>query len=192
MKSLTILAATILAFAATAAPAELSKQQIVAPAFMKAAGSRTFAIEYVGTVTGVPAGAKKLRLWLPVPQDSTVQRIRDLTFSKPPQIATELKYGDKIAYWEIDTPKSTHEVTMRFTCERKEIVMDLARLETDDHTSPGVSPVFLKPDKLVLVDDEIRKIAEKVTTGKGTTLEKAHAIYDYVLEKMAWWDSSVR
>src|SRR5204863_5297189 len=60
-----------------AAPAK----QVVDKTFLKPADSRTFSIEYVGKVPEVPAGTKKLRVWLPVPQDSTVQSINDLSFS---------------------------------------------------------------------------------------------------------------
>ncbi len=161
-------------------------QQVVNPQFMKPADSRTFSVEYIGKVSGVPEGAKKLRVWLPVPQNSTVQTIRDLTFDRTPKFATESKYGNKIAYWEIDSPKSTHEVTMRFTCERKEIVMDLSQLKTDGKDGSTVLTTFLNPDKLVLVDDEMRKIAREVTAGKRTTLEKTRAIYDFVLGKMTY------
>src|SRR6185503_19885141 len=38
---------------------------------------RKFTIGYVGHVKDVPAGTKELRVWLPVPQDSTVQTITD-------------------------------------------------------------------------------------------------------------------
>lgn len=175
-----------LASAMTIAAADSANQQVVSSTYMKPAGSRTFAIEYVGKISGVPDGAKKLRFWLPVPQNSTVQSIRDLTFSAPPKFGTEGKYGNRIAYWEIDAPKATHEVTMRFTCERKEIVMDLAKLATDGKASSADFRAFLEADKLVLVDDEIRKMADGITAGKTTTLAKARAIYDYVLGKMTY------
>lgn len=162
------------------------KQQVVAPAFMKPADSRKFAIEYVGKIGSVPEGAKKLRVWLPVPQDSTVQKISDLSFSLPPKFFTEPKYGNRIAYWEIDSPKTNHEITMRFTCERKEILTDLSLLATDGKASAAQFTAFLAPDKLVLIDDEIRKMAAEITKSKTTTLEKARAIYDYVLGQMTY------
>ena len=170
----------------TIAAADSANQLVVSPAYMKPAGFRTFAIDYVGKISGVPDGAKKLRIWLPVPQNSTVQSIRDLSFSAPPKFGTESKYGNRIAYWEIEAPKATHEVTMRFSCERKEIAMDLAKLATDAKASATDSPAFLTADKLVLVDDEIRKMAAEITAGKTTTLAKARAIYDYVLGKMTY------
>lgn len=162
------------------------KQQVVAPAFMKPADARKFAIEYVGKISAIPAGTKKLRVWFPVPQDSTVQKISDLSFSTPPKFNTEPKYGNRIAYWEIESPDSTHEIAMRFTCERKEIVTDLAKLGKDSDATAAEFTAFLAPDKLVLVDDEIREMAAEVTKGKTTTLEKARAIYDYVLGRMTY------
>src|SRR5688572_4767281 len=94
-------------------------QQTVETEYMQKAGSRTFAIDYVGRIFGVPEGAKKLRVWMPVPQDSTVQTIRNLRFSQPPRVEIEPKYGNKIAFWELTDPKATNDITMSFTCERK-------------------------------------------------------------------------
>ena len=74
-----------------------SHQQEVATEYMQNAGSRAFSIEYVGKITGVPDGTKKLRVWMPVPQNSTVQTIRNLRFSQHPAVAIEPKYGNKIA-----------------------------------------------------------------------------------------------
>jgi len=61
--------------AASAAPARATAQQSIAPDYLKPAPARTFAIEYTGKVPEVPAGSKLLRVWLPVPQDSSVQSI---------------------------------------------------------------------------------------------------------------------
>jgi hypothetical protein len=64
---------------------EATTQQVVAPEYMKPGDSRTFSIEYLAKVAGVPDGSRKLRVWLPVPPDSTVQTIRDLAFSPTPE-----------------------------------------------------------------------------------------------------------
>lgn len=181
-----ILLLSLLATVASSVAVDGRKQQTVSPDYMQAAGSRTFAIDYVGKISGVPEGAKKLRVWFPAPQDSTVQSIRDLRFSARAKITTEPKYGNKIAYWEIDNPKPTNELTMHFVCERKVVILDLARLGTDEVETSAQDAVFTGPDKLVLVDDEMRKLAGEVTAGKQTTLEKARAIYDYVLGKMTY------
>jgi len=169
-----------------AAEAEPANQQVVSREYLKPAGARSFAIEYVGKVSGVPDGTKKLRVWMPVPQDSTVQTIRLLTFSSPPRMTTEPKYGNRIAFWEVDRPKAVTDLTMKFVCTRREVVVDLARLAEDDKDAETKFVAFKKADKLVLVDDEMRKLSGEVTVGRKSTLEKARAIYDYVLGKMSY------
>jgi transglutaminase-like putative cysteine protease len=164
-----------------------SNQQIVNPAFLKSAESRTFSIEYVGKISEIPEGTKKLRVWLPVPQDSTVQLIGELSFSsRPMRVAVEPKYGNKIAYWEIENPPAQLTVTMRFTCERKEILMDLDKIGDDGVDPEGAFDVFKQPDSLVLVDDTIKKMAMDITQGKSGSVAKARAIYDYVLSQMSY------
>jgi transglutaminase-like putative cysteine protease len=172
--------------AKTAKPAAaVSRQQSIAPEYLKPGGSRKFSIEYVGKVPEVPAGTKKLRVWMPVPQNSTVQTITELKFPQKPKLTTEPKYGNRIAYWEISKPEAAVELKMSFTCEHKEVTLDIDRLRTDDKETANFD-VFLKPDKLVLVDDEMRKLSGEVTAGKTSTIDKAKAIYDHVLTKMTY------
>ena len=170
----------------TAADTDSSNQQIVAPEYLKRGGVRIFSIEYVGKVFGVPAGTKTLRVWMPVPQNSTVQRIRQLNFSQKPRLTTEPKYGNKIAYWEFENPATNSELRMDFVCRRLETLLDLAGLASDGQDAAAQFTPFKQPDKLVIVDDEIRKLSRQVTAGKQSTLEKARAIYDYVLDNMTY------
>ncbi|MEO8429487.1 MAG: hypothetical protein ABI651_20530 [Verrucomicrobiota bacterium] len=136
-----------------APPKEPANQQVIAPKYMKSDVGRTFAIEYVGKLSGVPDGAIKLRVWMPVPQDSTVQTIRELSFSQTPRLTSEPKCGNKIAYWEFDKPQSNVELTMKFVCRRQEAVVDLALLSNDGKDAAVQFVVYKEPDKLVLVDD---------------------------------------
>jgi len=161
-------------------------QQVVDKTYLKPSESRTFSVEYVGKVPEVPAGTKKLRVWLPVPQDSTVQSIKNVSFSKDAKIATESKYGNKIAYFEIDHPGASAEVAMKFECTRLEIKTDLDALKSEGKDDPESFTVYRKADKLVLVDDEIKKLSDKVVVGKTGTVEKSRAIYDYVVSKMTY------
>jgi transglutaminase-like putative cysteine protease len=183
---ITVLLAGVAELSLLAAPREPANQQIIAREYLKPSGARNFAIEYVGKVSGVPEGTGKLRVWMPVPQDSTVQTIRELSFSQPPRLTSEPKYGNKIAYWEFDKPRSDVELTMKFICQHQEVVVDLARVSTDGEDAAVQFAAFKQPDKLVVVDDEIRKLSGEITTGKETTLKKARAIYDYVLGKMTY------
>lgn len=161
-------------------------QQVADKKYLKPADTRTFSIEYVGKVAEVPAGTKKLRVWLPVPQDSTVQTIKNLSFSREAKIAVEPKYGNRIAYFEIDSPGASSEIAMKFECTRLEIKTDLDALKVDGKDDPAAFGVYRKADTLVLVDDEMKKLSGELVKGKAATLDKARAIYDYVLSKMTY------
>jgi transglutaminase-like putative cysteine protease len=177
---------SITVFASAAPTAKQQSQQIVAPEFLRPAESRKFSIEYVGSISNIPADTKLLRVWFPVPSHSTVQRVFGLRFSRSPRVTTEPKYNNRIAYWEIPKPPRELSLTMSFSCERKEIKVDTDQLKADGTDSAGSFEVFRKPDNLVIIDDEIKSIARQVTAGKQSTVEKAHAIYDYVLGKMTY------
>lgn len=157
------------------------------PEYLQPGETRTFAIEYTAQVKDIPAGAKKLRLWVPVPQDSAVQTIRDLHFAGPqPRIGIEKEYGNKVAYWEIDNPASAVEITYGFTCSRREQLTDLQAAAEDGQESDATTATFLEDDKLTIVDARTEKMAGEITTGKSTTIDKARAIYDYVLQHMKY------
>jgi transglutaminase-like putative cysteine protease len=167
-------------------PARQESQQVVSKDFLKPGESRTFSITYTGLIKEIPAGTKKLRVWLPVPQDSTVQRIRNLKFSRDMSTATEAKYGNKIAYAEIENPGTSAEIAMTFDCTREEIKSDLEKLAGDGSDSPDSFKVFRGPDSLVLVDDEMKKLSAEIVKDRKDTVEKARAIYEYVLERMTY------
>ena len=149
--------------------------------------SRTFAIEYTAHVKQVPEGTKKLRLWVPVPHDTPVQSIRDLRFhGKEPSIETEPKYGNTIAYWEIDNPPASVDATYSFTCTREEQKTALDAVAADGTETEPVPAAFTGNDKLTFVDERIRAMAAEITAGKTSTLAKARAIYDHVLGHMKY------
>lgn len=182
----TALSLTCLALLSCSAADRPQPMQGVELSYLKPAESRSFSIEYVGKISDIPPGTKKLRVWIPVPQNTSVQAIRGLEFSRPPVLATEPKYGNRIACWEIDDPGAAVEVSMKFGCTRREIRTDLALLKTEGSDAPDAFSVFKGADSLVLVDDEIRKLSDEVTRGRSGALDKARAIYDYVLGKMTY------
>lgn len=156
--------------------------------YLDTAPRRTFAISYTALVERIPAGSALLRLWFPVPQSSSVQSIRELHFETPvePDLTTGSKHGNRFAYFEIPNPGETFQATMHFTCTRVEIRTLLEDLQTDAAAPEGAYEVFLRPGRLVVVDDRIRGLAAQTTQGMETTLEKAKALYEYVLETMTY------
>jgi transglutaminase-like putative cysteine protease len=166
--------------------ADPNRAQIISKEFLKSGDSRTFAVGYVGRIGEVPAGTRKLRVWFPVPQDTNVQTIKNLSFSKEAKLGNEAKYGNKVAYWEFENPAGQIEITMKFDCTRLEIRTDLAALKNEGRDEVGSFEVFRQADRLVLVDSEMLKLSDGICQGKTSALDKARAIYDHVLSKMTY------
>jgi transglutaminase-like putative cysteine protease len=149
--------------------------------------ARSFHMEYRATVKDIPAGAKHLDLWVPVPHDDPYQKIRDLRIDS--------SYGDTVAtgpegnamlHLGIDNPKErTVTVRMSFDATRTEHLQPRLfggeKLKLEE--SAGALAPFLKPDRLVPIDDQIRAWARDVVVKANahTDLEMARAIYNHVV-----------
>jgi transglutaminase-like putative cysteine protease len=189
----------LLGCAAAALAGDSARPMAADAGFLKEGESRTMAITYKAVIKDIPVDAKKLRVWAPVPQDSPVQTIKGLEFPDvvKPKITVEKRYGNALAYWELDNPGATMQfapgtktfewsTTYSFTCTRREQVTDLDKVKEDAAEKDAGAAEFLKDDKLTIVDDRIRKMAATVVEGKKTTLDKARAIYDYVFDHMTY------
>ncbi len=149
--------------------------------------TRSFAFEYKATVKDIPAGTKHVDLWVPVPHDDPYQQITHLTIesAQPYKIATA-PLGNTMLHVGIDNPQeTTFAVTMRFDATREEHrqarLWETARLTKDE--DPKELSQYLKPDRLVPLDDKIRGWAREVVDAAHahTDLEMAQAIYNHVV-----------
>src|SRR4051812_19920889 len=69
---------------------------------------RRLAFEYKTTVKDIPAGAKKVELWIPVPHDSPSQTIKGLTVESPyPYKLHSMKYGNRALHLTVENPTQT-------------------------------------------------------------------------------------
>ncbi len=158
------------------------------PAYLDAGGSRSFHVAYTGKVKEIPAGTKSLRVWLPVPQDTPMQIITGLEFSREAVVNTEPRFGNRYAYFEIENPGPEVEVVMAFDCTRMEQRTALGRIEAAGEGSEedAAAAEFLRDDALTIVDERMRKMSEEICAGKATTVAKARAIYDHVAARMTY------
>lgn len=157
------------------------------PSFLEPGDTRMFQVSYTARVAEIPAGTQTLRVWVPVPSDSTVQTIRELEFAGPlePDLHTEGKFGNRIAYYEVPAPGANFEATYSFVCTRRETRTDLDALHVEGKDQADLS-AFTSPEKLVIVDERIVKMSDEIAAGKTGTVDKARAIYDYVYEHMTY------
>ncbi len=151
---------------------------------------RTFEFTYSAEVHDIPSGSKDVQIWLPYPQSSEYQKILKAKVSSPypSQILTAPQNGNQMVHIDVKNPATASIlVTMEFTVERTEHVH---KAFTDvSGTAPSAPPDltrWLLPDHLVPLDQRIRELSAEVTAGKSTDLDKARAIYDYVLANMKY------
>jgi transglutaminase-like putative cysteine protease len=155
------------------------------------APSRTFDLTYSAEIHDVPAGAKEVDLWLPYPQSDDYQKVLSAKVNSPfpTKIETASQYGNKMVHLVVKNPTAaTIPVTMEFTVERKERVQkNFMEVKTSNGTAPPENlQRWLQSDHLVPLDQRIRELSAEVTAGKKTDVEKARAIYDYVLANMKY------
>jgi len=154
---------------------------------------RQFEFEYKATVSEIPAGARKVDLWIPVPHDTPFQKITGLSIDSPhPYRLHTAEYGNRILHLSLnDPPAGGVSVTMRFNAVRTEHIQGRLR--------PGVYPVvreerdphmarWLEPDRLVPIDGKVRQWAQEVVDAAGakTDLERARAIYNHVVSTVKY------
>jgi transglutaminase-like putative cysteine protease len=152
---------------------------------------RTFEFSYRFSIKNLPANASKVRVWLPYPVSDAYQEIKrvSVTAPKASTIYTEPTYGNSILYLETERPKQgALEVAAKFIVKRRENAQAEFRRTsmTTSHVRDARIDRWLKPDRLVPLDERIRGLAQEVTYGAKTDIEKVRKIYEFVLDSMSY------
>lgn len=154
--------------------------------------TRSFHFEYKAIVKEIPSDAKHVDLWAPVPHDDAYQQIKNLRIDSPYayKIAAA-SHGNTMLHVGIDQPKeSTIAITMSFDATREEHIQSRLyggpALTRDE--DPAELARYLKPDRLVPLDGQIRAWARDVVqkANAQTDLEMARAIYDHVVSTVKY------
>jgi transglutaminase-like putative cysteine protease len=148
---------------------------------------------YHFVVKDIPVGAKRVRVWVPVPQTDRHQSVRILAIKAPAKtlMTQEPEYGNRIMYAEIENPGAANaEFTLQYEVKRREYSRgDYALLVRTDK-DPGLVPVsmnrLIEPDNLIPTDGKIKALAADVTGSQIGTIAKAKAAYDYLFTNMRY------
>lgn len=146
---------------------------------------RAFHFEYSVRAVSIPAGTLNLDVWLPVPHDDAWQRVGDLRVQAPSpyRIASDGE-GNQMLHIRVPRPRDgTLPVTLSFNAIRKEHLSQPGSATGTAPESAAAMAKWLLPDRLVPLDNTIRKWARKVVAdARATTdLAMAHAIYNHVV-----------
>ncbi len=157
------------------------------------APSRTFSLTYQVTLKDLPAGAGRVSVWIPRPVTDSHQTVvlKKIDGAFHLRETHENRFGNHMLYGEILHPQSgTTEFTVEYEVTRKEFSQgafaDLAKKDSGPSPLPKNLAQFLQPDRLVPIDGRIKELADENTRGKPGTIEKAHALYDYVFQTVRY------
>ena len=155
--------------------------------------SRTFRFTYSFTVKDIPSGAKRVRVWVPIPQTDQHQTVHVLAVKAPvkTQMTQEPEYGNRMMYAEIqNSAAGKAEFTLEYRVTRREYSRgDYAHLKRADQKPSVVSASMsrlIAPDSLIPTDGKIKELALEVTGSQSGTVAKAKAAYDYFFTNMRY------
>jgi transglutaminase-like putative cysteine protease len=157
------------------------------------APARSFRFTYNFTVKDIPSGAKKVRVWIPVPQTDQHQTVRVLRVKAPVKtsMTKDPEYGNRIMYAEFQSSAvDKAEFTVEYQITRREYSRgDYEQLKRTDQ-KPGLVSAsmsrFTAPDSLIPTDGKIKDLAFDVTGSKTGAVAKAKAAYDYLFTNMRY------
>ncbi|MGA3328901.1 MAG: transglutaminase domain-containing protein [Terriglobia bacterium] len=155
--------------------------------------SRTFLFTYQVTLKDIPAGAQRLRVWIPRAVTDSNQTVALKGVNGPVELRNTVQHppGNHILYGEIlHPPSGPAQFTVEYQVTRKEYSKgDYASLMKGDAGStftPASLARDLAPDSLVPINGKIKQMADEIIRGKRGTVERAHALYDFVFQTVRY------
>ena len=140
-------------------------------------GSDEFDFLYLATL---PEITEPARMWLPLPTSDAFQTVEVSSMEIPgkSQILKEQKYGNRILFVNLDKEDSNKNV---------ELLFHVRRIEKGAYAEPQTVPEeYLKPNRLVPLNENFKSIAEEIVKGKNGDLVRARALYDHVIDNMSY------
>jgi transglutaminase-like putative cysteine protease len=152
--------------------------------------TRHFNFHYVFVVRNTSPGAR-LRVWIPLAHSDGNQQVKVTSIHSdlPVRRTVERAYGNRMLFAE--TAKAfaaEYRFAIDYDVVRKERVA-LANgkpVVRNAAVSQAEQQSFLQPDRLVPVSGMPAQIAARQVAGLHTELERARALYDYVLQNMRY------
>lgn len=150
----------------------------------------SFAITNTFTVQ-VPEGAQQVRIWFAVPQEDTQSVIANFTAEAAyPILYGQDSQGNTIGYVEVRNPKEKQlMIREAFALTRTEIRQTADPRATRPLTDQerAALAAYLQPSTYVLINDQIKALADQIVGGEANPVVAARKIYDWTLANIDYW-----
>jgi transglutaminase-like putative cysteine protease len=140
----------------------------------------------------VPDGAQRVRVWFALPQDTDpAQQVSDLRVDAPlPTRIERDSEGSRVLYLETQNPRDK-EISVLTTAvvTRTEVrgSVDASKAQPITETDRARFAKYLQSNKYVVIDDEIRKLADQIVGSETNPVLAARKLYDWVIENVEYW-----
>lgn len=125
-----------------------------------------------------------VRLWIPYPvsdEHQTISNIKTDGDYAEAAVYTDRKHQTPMLYAHWEKGAKTRNLNFSFTVERQEVIRrDFPKKEAP--WDPADYSLYLAPTTLGPTDGVVKKLADKICSGKTTVLDKAKALYDWACE----------
>ena len=164
---------------------------------------RRIQLTYTCEIERVPAGAKGVDLWIPMPSDNDRQTIRLLNPRELRQgrITIEKKFGNRLYYRKFEGPfgpvRRGENATSSGAPIKVELVYDIdvrekrvegaKKLSSTRQVTPGPEfAAYLGDTKMIPIKGRISRLAEEIQLAQGEPLRAGRKIYDHLVETMTY------
>ena len=159
--------------------------------YAKVPKSRHLQFDYEVYLRDIPPAASKLSVWVPLLPENDYQKIDEISID--PRESSEINedhlYKNKILHFELKPPfDSSYKLTVHYKLKRLEYINrpgsggnGPTKRENGDELSK-----FLRANRLVTLSPKVKTIAQEITKGKKTTIEKARAIYNFIFDNVSY------
>ena len=130
-----------------------------------------------------PAGVS--RAWIPVPSvERDYQKLLGNSWSGngAARLASDGKYGASMvaAEWSATEKAPVAEVTSKFATRNRSV--DFSKRDPEIKIDAATARFSTAPTELIPTDGIVRKTAYEITRGKSADIDKARAIYEWIVE----------
>lgn len=125
----------------------------------------------------------EVKLWVPLPQDSSYQKVSNLTVEgnyDQKQVGKDPVYGADILHLAFPPGQKENRARMAFTVEVEDRHGAVPSVPLRD----GEKARYLNGTAHLPADGVVKKYADKITAGAENDGEKARKVYDWVVENM--------
>ncbi len=153
---------------------------------------RTFQLTYTASLANLPTAAQHIRMWIPLATTRQNQRIlsRTIHADVPYEIHEELTFENEMAYVALKPPIPPQVVV---SVDYEVAVSASAPLMTGQAVqgsegvgAPKALSLALRDEPYLVVNQTVAHLAQQATAGQAGDVERARAIYDYVIEHMRY------